>query len=236
MNEPTDASASVAGVSAASDPLEVVAWEYETGSFISARAKQANAESTWANFYTKPLADHADAQSRIASLTAQVESMRADKAKACHIALKKSAENECLTADLAEARAESDRLTGERDDLLNDNMARLLAAINETDSARWEVGFRNIVAALHNGRHAFEIVDIVEEVRALKAAATAPRVPLTDEVIMELAGDPDTSNAFEEDQDRREMVGFARAIEAAHGISAIPGDDAKAVGGEASRG
>lgn len=54
----------------------------------------------------------------------------------------------------------------------------------------------------------------------LAAPTVADRVPLSDEQIMEMAGEPDTSNAFEEDADRREMIAFARAIEAAHGIGA----------------
>lgn len=201
----TDASASVAGVSAASDPLEVVAWEwrkrldvgpYEGEPYYCWSEWEALqppymdarelAKTDPVNYELRPMVLLSDAQSRIASLTAQVESMRADKAKACHIALKKSAENECLTADLAEARAET---------------VGIRAAWNAAESE-------------------------------LEAAATAPRVPLTDDAIMELAGEPDTSIAFEEDQDRREMVGLARAIERYYGISAIPGDDAKAVGVE----
>ena len=42
---------------------------------------------------------------------------------------------------------------------------------------RWENGFRNIVQILHGGSYAFDISDIVEAVRALKAA-TRPGEPI----------------------------------------------------------
>jgi hypothetical protein len=50
----------------------------------------------------------------------------------------------------------------------------MIDLMNETDSARWEIGFRNIVSILYGPRHSFEIKDVVEQVRAL---AKPPAVP-----------------------------------------------------------
>ena len=47
------------------------------------------------------------------------------------------------------------------------NLREMLDIINDTDSSRWEIGFRNIVAILYGPRHTFEIKDVVENVRGL---------------------------------------------------------------------
>lgn len=46
-----------------------------------------------------------------------------------------------------------------------DALRKMLNAANETDSSRWEIGFRNIVAILYGPKHKFEIADVVERVR-----------------------------------------------------------------------
>lgn len=188
----TDASASVAGVSASDSVCaRGVWWTHKKATFTTPR--QA-AFAAW-DAATERLAD---AQSCIASLTAQVESMRADKAKACHIALKKSTENERLTADLAEARAERDEIAVKR--------------------AREATRCDELIAKYGHVPSVFP---------DLKAAATAPRVPLTDEAINRLIS---ASEVYQYHPGA--LLEFVREIELAHGISAIPGDDAKAVGGE----
>lgn len=150
----TDASASVAGVSAASEPLELpplpVPMTIITGDDVGRRA-----------FGAQQMFDYA--QSRIAS----------------------------LTADLAEARAKVEHLQ---------------KLIREANAANLRS----------------------ECLPPLKAAATEPRVPLTDERIDEL-------NREAQDQGISGIAPsryLARAIELAHGISTTPGDDAKAVGVE----
>lgn len=56
----------------------------------------------------------------------------------------------------------------------DEGLRRMLDLVNETDSARWEIGFRNIVSVLYGPRHRFEIADVVERVRDLAQSAPQP--------------------------------------------------------------
>lgn len=60
-----------------------------------------------------------------------------------------------------------------------EGLRQLLAVANENDSARWEIGFRNIVAILYGPRHKFEIADVVERVREIASPAVAHDVANT---------------------------------------------------------
>lgn len=253
----TDASASVAGVSAASEPLEVVAWEwrkrldvglYEGEPYYCWSEWEALqppymdarelAKTDPVNYELRPMVLLSDAQSRIASLTAQVESMRADKAKACHIALKKSAENERLTADLAEARADRDRLD---------------ALVNSPETRDFLVGVRNEVAhqverwGTVHGR-AKEPADWFWLVGYLGGKALAAHTKGDNEKAMHHC--ISTSAALANwhthvllggggglmQPGSSDLQDFLRNTFGANFIErqgAIPGDDAKAVGGEA---
>lgn len=58
-----------------------------------------------------------------------------------------------------------------------EGLRKMLDVMNFSDSARWEIGFRNIVAALYGPKHSFEIADVVAHVRRLAAAPPQPTAP-----------------------------------------------------------
>lgn len=92
-------------------------------------------------------------------------------------------------------------------------LREMLDLMNEANSSRWEIGFRNIVAILYGPRHAFEITDVVERVRQL--AAPPQRQPLTDDEIVKL-------DKWLEDAPLWRVREFTRAVEAAHDIKEQP--------------
>ena len=92
----------------------------------------------------------------------------------------------------------------------------MLDAANETDPSRWEIGFRNIVAALHGPRHPFEIADIVAEVK--RRIAPPQRQPLTKEEIWREYQGLWPFHPAEEPKLAADIVTLTSAIERKHGI------------------
>jgi hypothetical protein len=84
---------------------------------------------------------------------------------------------EPLYTAVSHPQAESLPAGGEAEPVSTQGLREMLDLINETDAARWEVGFRNIVAILHGSRHKFEISDVVEDVRRLAAQGATASVP-----------------------------------------------------------
>lgn len=236
----SDASASVAGVSAATlipgvlQPHAAPAYAtLSPASDLPDLPPSISIKNHGHYFVAKQVREwHADAQSRIASLTDARDGWKKLAERSVDVV-------NSLTADLAEARAQAERLTEELD-AQNEQVCQLAAESGTRyeeilalkAAASEPVGWFNEKDEHHGYQQVSKEFERFPGTVPLYAAATAPRAPLTDERIDEL-------NREAQDQGISGIAPsryLARAIERALGIGAIPGDDAKAVGVEASHG
>lgn len=97
-------------------------------------------------------------------------------------------EAETDSADLIDEAIAALRSTGKPAGEVDSSakLRQILDLVNETDSARWEIGFRCIVAILYGPKHTFEIKDVVERVRELAATADAPVAEPVGEVLADV--------------------------------------------------